>query len=100
MQLKQVIKETKAEKKLYQCSLKVIFRGILKNMETQTKLFHLGQGIFRKLYTHSELVICILTFTFLRLNILRYAKNSHWVQNSVFRNGKFVFPNSFSLINT
>ena len=38
---------------------------------------------------------------FLRLNILCYAHNYQWVQNSIFpSNGKFIFPNAFSLINT
>ena len=37
---------------------------------------------------------------FLRENILWYEQNFQWVQNSIFPDGKLIFPYSFSLINT
>ena len=65
MQIKYVIKETKTEKKLIQCSLEVSFqgiRGILKNTKIQTKWFYYKHS---KLCTPNKLVY---TFT-LRYNL-------------------------------
>ena len=53
------------------------------------------------LYTLLLLDIVQPAEPFLRPNILCYAHNSQWAQNSIFpSNGKLIFPNSFSLINT
>ena len=93
------------EKNFIQCSLNVSFQGQgkLESIKIQAELFHLRREIFCKLYTLSNLVI--YTFkdpagSFLTPNIMWYAQNFQWVQNSIFPIGKFIFPNSFSLINT
>ena len=56
MQFKEVIKETKTEKKFTQYSLKKVSSQGQRNpqkMKTQTKLFHWRHEIFGKLYTLS-----------------------------------------------
>ena len=37
---------------------------------------------------------------FQKTNILWFAQNSQWVQNSIFQNGKLIFPYSISVKNT
>ena len=90
---------------MIQCSVFKV-RGILKNMKIQTELLHLRHDFFCKLYTLGRLVIYTFTFRYsLASRAFPKAKYSvvcteKWVQNFIFPNGEFIFPNPFSVKNT
>ena len=104
-------KEIKLDKKLIQCWVKVSFQHwvTLKNIKIRTKLFHLRYEIFCKLYIYTFSKLVIYTFTFwYSLSSRAFPKAKYSVvctefpvgSKFYFHNGKFIFPNSFSLINT
>ena len=99
------------DKNFIQCSLKASFQGQSNNQKyiQKSKQNYFIQGInFFKNYICTLSKLVINTFTFLYSLVSRailkakysvYAQNSQKVQNSIFSNGKFIFRNSFSLIN-
>ena len=95
------------EKKFIQCSVSFQGQGNTRKYKNPSRTILNDFNDFLKLYTLSNLVIYTFTFryslasrSFQTPNIMWYAQNFQWVQNSIFPNGKFIFSNSFSLINT
>ena len=93
------------ELKFIQCTIKVSFQGQsnpqkYKNPNKITSFF--VNYIYLKCLLHTVLPLNIdqPEGLFQKSNILWHAQHSQWVQNSIFPNGKFIFPYSFLVKNT